>query len=69
MGSDARLHQHLTKKATAMAPLHFPAMIQHYRIGTEEFVISVAQVISEVGHAIAHCSDCRRHHQRMRWCW
>ena len=52
-----------------MAPLHFPAMIQHYRIGTEEFVISVAQVISEVGHAIAHFGDCRRHHQRMRWCW
>jgi len=40
LGSDARLHQHSTKWATAMAPLHFPAMFQHYRIDTEEFAIS-----------------------------
>ena len=25
------------------------------------------ECISEVNHAIVRCSDCRRHHQRMRW--
>ena len=51
----------------------FPAMFQpcSSTIGSveRELVTRVAQVISEVRHATVHCSDCRLHHQRMRWCW